>query len=175
MMCRSSIMLGLSADWKQMPMTLPENMHRHANSRARVLVHSEDRFGKASVKFLAWLRQISKCGCFGTNMVTCCVLMGSFLFFKPHQISSLEKCSYSYPTRHSTFLKRHFKPRSNVSFYWQVGLAICSESAGHAIMHSSFRCVKPLILQIFKSCGLRTTFWGNGIFGTQNLNNHFSW
>ena len=174
-MCRSSIMLGNPALTRsKCPWHSPKTC-TGTPILGREFWYIADRFGKASVKFLAWLRQISKCVCFGTNMVTCCVLMGSLLFFKPHQISRLEKCSYSYPTRHSTFLKRHFKPRSNVSFYWQVGLAICSESAGHAIMHSSFRCVKPLILQIFKSCGLRTTFWGNGIFGTKNLNNHFSW
>ena len=70
----------------------------------------------------------------------------------------------------------HFKPRSNVSFYWQVGLLICSESAGHAIMHSSFRPVckapYPPNLQILR---LANDFLGEWYFWNQKSEQPFSW
>ena len=156
-MCRSSIMLGLSADAKQMPMTLPENMHRHANSRARVLVHSRPLWqGFGQISCMA--PSDKSCVCFGTNMVTCCVLMGSLLFFKPRQISSLVT------TTHISI-----QGPTCLSIGRSVSQFVRSQQAMQScILHLG---VSTLILQIFKSCGLRR-FWGNGILEPK-IFNHF--
>lgn len=155
-------------------MTLPS----HAPARqfyGGVLVHSRP-LGKASVKFLAWLHQIShvfvsesdllaEIGVKHGNMAPLCTNGQCPILQTSWKISSLEKTA--------THIQRDISNQgANVSFYWQVGLAIFrSQQAMQACILHLGVSIRPS-LQIFKSC--ERFFWEWGILN-QKSEQSFSW